>query len=77
MKTLFSLLTVIGIFMIISIPNHADLYNWDILQIAAVILIVAALAALFGLIAYILPEKKKVPKRRQSLTVHKQKISAK
>ena len=71
MKTLFSLLTVIGIFMIISIPNYADLYNWDILQIAAVILIVAAWAALFGLIAYILPEKKKVPKRRQSLTVHK------
>ena len=35
MKTLFQGLTVIGIFIIIGIPNHADLHNWDILQMAA------------------------------------------
>ncbi len=59
MKTLFQGLTVIGIFTIIGIPNHADLHNWDILQMATTILIVIALTSLFGLIAYILPEKKK------------------
>lgn len=59
MKTLFQGLTVIGIFIIIGIPNHADLHNWDILQMAATILIVISLTSLSGLIAYILPEKKK------------------
>lgn len=59
MKTLFQGLTMIGIFIIIGIPNHADLHNWDILQVAATILIVIALTSLSGLIAYILPEKKK------------------
>ena len=59
MKTLFQGLTMIGIFIIIGIPNHADLHNWDILQMAATILIVIALTLLSGLIAYILPEKKK------------------
>ena len=59
MKTLFEGLTVIGIFTIIGIPNHADLHNWGILQMAATILIVIALTSLAGLIAYILPEKKR------------------
>ena len=59
MKTLFQGLTMIGIFIIIGIPNHADLHNWDILQMAATILIVIELTSLSGLIAYILPEKKK------------------
>lgn len=59
MKTLFQGLTMIGIFIIIGIPNHADLHNWDILQMAATILIVIALTSLSGLIAYILPEKKR------------------
>lgn len=59
MKTLFQGLTVIGIFIIIGIPNHADLHNLDILQMAATILIVIALTSLSGLIAYILPEKKR------------------
>lgn len=59
MKTLFQGLTLIGFFTIIGIPNHAELHNWDILQMAATILIVIALTSLSGLIAYILPEKKK------------------
>ena len=59
MKTLFQGLTVIGIFTIIGIANHADLHNWDILQMAATILVVIALTSLSGLIAYILPEKKR------------------
>ena len=59
MKTLFQGLTMIGIFIIIGIPNHADLHNWDILQMTATILIVIALTTLTGLIAYILSEKKK------------------
>ena len=59
MKTLFQGLTMIGIFIIIGIPNHADLHNWGILQMTATILIVIALTTLTGLIAYILPEKKK------------------
>lgn len=59
MKTIFQLITLIGVFAITGIPNHADLNNWDILQMSAVILLVAALTGLSGLIAYILPEKKK------------------
>ena len=75
MKTIFQLITLIGVFVIIGIPNHADLNNWDILQMSAVILLVSALTGLSGLIAYILPEKKKHRKRVESQAVHTQKYS--
>lgn len=58
-KTIFQLITLINIFIVIGIADHADLKNWDILQMATVILLFAALTGLSGLIAYILPEKKR------------------
>ena len=59
MKTLFQGLTLIEFFVITGITCHAELNNWDILPMIGCIVLVSALTGLSGLIAYILPEKKR------------------